>query len=151
MNNKEVFRKLHPLAVLLVVSHENVFDLLGQIKFAAMQRVVKAFGDFIEVIAASDDVPTRGNFQFAHERNKTIQDFRHSAAYRGRVHHLYGLATQMAGQKADLVKLWLADDGLIICKAGRGRGRWLFSFDERVLAPLNKVSGQIGLPEAALR
>ena len=83
MDHEQVFSKLHALAVLLIVRHEDVSDLLGQVVVAAVQRVMEALGDLIEVIAAGDDVPARGNFQLIHERDQAVENFSHAAANGG--------------------------------------------------------------------
>src|SRR5262249_20882412 len=56
VDDEKVLYKFHAPPVLLVIGHEDVLDLLRQVVIAAMQRVVKTLGHFVEVIAAGDDL-----------------------------------------------------------------------------------------------
>ena len=69
MDHDQVFVKFHALAVLLAISHEDVFDLLRQVVFAAVQRIVEAFSDLKKVIPTGDHIPARANFKLVHQRN----------------------------------------------------------------------------------
>src|SRR5437899_7519051 len=120
MDHEQVFGKLHALAVLLVVRHKDVFDLLGQVEVAAVERVVKALGDLIKIIAAGDHVPAGRDFQLIHQGNQPVQDFGNASAHSGGVDHLYGLAAQMTGEDTDLIQLRLSDDGPVVFQARWG-------------------------------
>ena len=83
MDNEQILHKLHALAVLLVVHQEDIEDLLGDVVIAAMQRIVESFGDFVEIVAASNDLPFGHHFQLVEQRDEPVKDFRHAAAHRG--------------------------------------------------------------------
>src|SRR5262245_23330706 len=129
VDDEKVLYKFHAPPVLLVIGHEDVLDLMRQVVIAAMQRVVKTLGDFVEVIAAGDDLPLGRNFEFVHQRDKAVQDLGHATAHRGGVDHLDGLALEMTGEKADFVELRLTDDGGIIFQARRRRRRRRLGLD----------------------
>ena len=82
VNDKQIFGKLHALAVLLVVGQENVAGFLGQHIVAAVQRIVECLGDLEEIIAASDDVPLRPYFKLIQQRNEAVQHLSYAAAER---------------------------------------------------------------------
>src|SRR2546423_9317034 len=147
MDDEQVFNEIHSFAVLLVVRHKNVLNGLSEVVLTAMQRIVKAFGDFEEIIAACNDLPLGWDFQLTHQRYQPVQDFSHSAAYCSGVHHLDGFATQVPREEANLIEFRAADDRPVILKAGRRRGRWRLGADARMLSPLNEMSRQVGLPE----
>src|ERR1041385_8203551 len=119
MNHEQVLTELHAGSVLFVVEHEYVFGLRGEVVFAAMQRVVKAFRDFEEVVAAGNDLPLGVNFQFIHQWNKAIEDFGDAAAYGGRAHHLDRFPLQLPREKVEFIEFGAADDGLVVIQTRR--------------------------------
>src|SRR5438270_613238 len=92
VDDEKIFHELHTFAVQLVVAQKDVEDLLGRVEIAAMERIVKALGDFEEVVAAGYDLPLGLHFDFLHERDQAVQDLGDASANGGGVHHLDRLA-----------------------------------------------------------
>src|SRR5437764_5247970 len=147
MDDEQVLNEIHSFAVLFVVGHEDVLNVLSQVVLTAMQSIVEPFGDLEEIIATGNDLPFCWDLQFTHQRYKPVQDFSDSTAYSRGIHHLHGFAAQVARKEANLIELGPANNRPVIFKARRRRRWWRLGADARMLAPLNEMGRQIGLPE----
>src|SRR4029077_16022125 len=121
------------------IGHKDVLDLSRKVVITAVKRVVKALGNFKEIIAAHDYIPAGRYFQFVQQRNQAVQNLGNASTHSGGIDHLDRLAAKVAGEKTNFIQFRLANDGRVVVHArGSGRRR-LFSVDAWVLAPFNKM------------
>ena len=80
VNDNDVLIESHALPVEFIVLQENIFGRLRERVFGPVQRVVKALGNFEEIIAAGDDFPPGMHFQLIQQGDKPIEHFSYAAA-----------------------------------------------------------------------
>src|ERR1700674_2641712 len=103
MNDCKFTIKFKPLPVHFVRRQEQIEAFFSSLVGLAMQGVMKRLGDFEEILAARDDVPTRAKSELLDQGNQAIQDLRHSAAHGRRIDHLDRAAGKLCGECAQLL------------------------------------------------
>lgn len=114
MDEDHVGIEIHRGEVELGGLAEHVAVVRGELFLLAVQRVVDAFGDGEEVLAALDDVPADLHAELGAQRHHAIENFRHPAADRGRVDSDDAAAFELVCQQAELVDRGGADDRLVL-------------------------------------
>ena len=66
-----------------VVALEDLPLLLAERVGVALQRVVEALGDVVELLAPEHDLPLGVDADVVHQRDQRVEDLRHAAAERG--------------------------------------------------------------------